>query len=238
MRDTRKWQFFSSSKKFHLYMSITANGYYVSVRGPLGTITRFYSDKITTICDQPLITSYLFSSNSVFRAIWPDIRKIIGGVCVGYSLRVALHGIIYACWRPARKKLSNDKKGKFRSPYIHMRLGFRHLIVLKLPPISKLWLKRRDIRIFSMEFNKLRNFGIRMRRLAWPNTYTSTGIQYRGEIVKTKPGKQRLWLNHFYLINALISIINLIQYLGQFLVLVIKNQVICMRNMALQWPHT
>jgi large subunit ribosomal protein L6 len=218
MRDTRQWQFFSRSKKFHLYMSISPNGYHVTVRGPLGMITRFYGDKITTYEFQPSIMSYLFINNSVFRAIWPDIKKMIGGVCGGYSLRVALHGIVYACWRPARKKLSNGRKGKFRSPYIHMRLGFRHLIVLRLPPVSKLWLKRRDIRIFSMEFNKLRNFGIRMRRLAWPNTYTSTGIQYRGEIVKVKPGKQRLWLNRFYSISALILTINLIPYLGRFLV--------------------
>jgi ribosomal protein L6P/L9E len=200
MRDLRRRIAFCGIKKIHIFFGICIGGYYVSMKGPLGKLQRFYRDQIITVMpffkDSSNLalfpTTYLLPSSMAFMAIWEDMEKMIGGVCGGYSPRLALHGIIYACWRPGRQWLPDrSRRGSWRPPFFHLRLGFRHMLTMKMPSKSILWMKTRDVRIFSMEFNALRNFGIRVRRLAWPNAYTTTGIQYRGEIIEKKPGKTR-----------------------------------------------
>jgi len=183
-----KKHFIISSKRYNIRFVLIQNFLYIFVKGVFGIVNKcFYINSIIS----PIISKNMFSfigNISIWRSCFSSIKQIVKGVTVGYSLRFVLHAIVFKCSLPRKRIRRRTKTFK----YFHMKLGFRHLISCKLPKYSFVWTNgKRDISIISFDKIKLQNFSIRVRHLHWPDIYKGKGIQYRGEIINFKPGKQR-----------------------------------------------
>lgn len=134
--------------------------------------------------NQPMLNGWL-----------PRLEQLIIDVYRGFRVTMVCYNLIFRCGRVRNKY--RRRPGVFRKfkgrPYFWLRIGRRHYIVCRTPFHSRIRAHslRRFISIWCTDYQKLRNFTLKVRRLSWPNIYTGKGILWWGEDVDVKPGKQR-----------------------------------------------
>lgn len=175
-------------KRVNIIISVIANyGIRMQAKGFLGK-TSLIVRETSALCaiqhKERQLATWMAAPNSNWQSFWPKLIQLLDGVCRGYSLRLVLYAIVFKCDIPRIRSFR-------RQSYIHLKLGFRHLVTCRAPEYSAVSASSRDIVVIGIDRVELRNFGIRVRSLAWPDVYKGKGIQYRGEDLKFKPGKQR-----------------------------------------------
>jgi ribosomal protein L6P/L9E len=73
-----------------------------------------------------------------------------------------------------------------------LKLGFSHLIVLRLPKFlcAKIFDKFTKVSLFSSNLSLVKNFCSRLKFLKYPNVYKGKGIRYINEYIRVKVVKK------------------------------------------------
>lgn len=74
---------------------------------------------------------------------------------------------------------------------LEFELQFSHKLFYKIPNDVLIKTSKKYILIFGLDKAKVYDVANSLKGLRFPNTYTGTGIRFKGEKIKLKPGKQR-----------------------------------------------
>ena len=165
-------------------VAIDAANSVITVKGPKGTLTYNYHNRMTVNCEANVITVTRPSDEKEDRALHGLTRTLINnmviGVSKGYEIKQELVGVGF--------------KAEVKGQLLEMSLGYSHDIALLLPaeiqatavtekkgnPI--LTLKSADKQLVGQVAAKIRS----MRK---PEPYKGKGIKFVGEVIRRKAGK-------------------------------------------------
>jgi large subunit ribosomal protein L6 len=107
------------------------------------------------------------------------IQKGIVGVSFGYINKLLFVGVGYRV-----EKLTDET--------IVLKLGYSHLISIKIPESIKAYSPKKNILILkSSNSQKLNLFTSRIRSYRFPDVYKGKGILYKNETIRLKSGKNK-----------------------------------------------
>ena len=165
--------FFSSDVK------ITFLNNLLEMVGPLGSDSILVPKSIIVVVEDDKIYFNLEKSTArkelcgTYNAL---INNIVIGITKGFEKRLVIIGVGYKC------SIADD--------IITFRLGFSHLIKLKIPNDIKIEIKKQTM-ILIKGINKYRVgwFSNKIRDLKPPEPYKGVGIRYENEQIIRKEGK-------------------------------------------------
>lgn len=169
-------------KPITLPTGVTArfDGQTLTVKGPLGTVTKpFKSDITITIADSVLTLAPAYKS--VFTAaLWgtyaSHVNNMIEGVTKGFEKKMILEGIGY------KINIAGDK--------VVMALGFSHPVEIAIPAGLKVVAEKNNISVTGIDKEQVGGFAAKIRANKVTEPYKGKGIRYIDEFVRRKQGKK------------------------------------------------
>jgi large subunit ribosomal protein L6 len=155
----------------------------VSVKGPLGELSRPVKDTITiTIKDSEVTFAPKGGEpkNNMERALWgtyaSHVQNMIEGVNKPFEKKLILEGIGY------RAEVSGKD--------MVMALGFSHPVRVPIPEDIKVTVEKGLITVSGINKESVGAFASKIRSFRPPEPYKGKGMRYEGEIVRRKQGKK------------------------------------------------
>jgi large subunit ribosomal protein L6 len=152
----------------------------ISVKGPLGTLSRKFSDQVTIEKDgEDLVFK---AANEEAGALQGTLRALVAnmvkGVTQGYEKKLALVGVGY------RAQAAGDK--------INLQLGFSHPIVHLMPKGVKVETPvQTEILVKGIDKQQVGQVAAEIRAYRPPEPYKGKGVRYVGERVVIKETKKK-----------------------------------------------
>jgi large subunit ribosomal protein L6 len=160
--------------------SVTVTGKKVSVKGPLGELTREFRPevKIEVVGNEVVLTlNKVTNENKVLWGTYAShIKNMIAGVNKAYEKKLIIEGIGFKA----------DVKGED----LTMSLGFSHLVKMKVPKGIKITSDKGILTITGMDKELVGSFAAQIRATKKPEPYKGKGIHYEGEVIRRKEGKK------------------------------------------------
>ena len=160
--------------------TVTTKSGSVSVRGPLGELTRDFKNVVTiavegnevklTPCDTTIDTKALWGTYAA------HIVNMIAGVNRVYEKKLMIEGIGF------RSEVSGQK--------LTLALGFSHPVIVSIPSGIKVTAEKNLITIAGIDKEAVGQFAANVRALKKPEPYKGKGIRYHDEIIRRKQGKK------------------------------------------------
>ena len=152
----------------------------ISVKGPLGTLSRTFGTAITVQKDGD--TLVFSAANAEASAMHGTLRALVAnmvkGVTDGYEKRLALVGVGY------RAQAAGDK--------LNLSLGFSHPVVHKMPKGVKAETPvQTEIVIKGIDKQQVGQVAAEIRAYRPPEPYKGKGVRYVGERVIIKETKKK-----------------------------------------------
>lgn len=151
----------------------------VTVKGPLGTLTRDFKNEVKVVVNGKEIT-FARESDSVHAALWgttaAHISNMIEGVTKGYEKKLVIEGIGY------RAELSGTN--------LVFALGFSHPVKMEIPKEIKVTVEKNVLTLKSIDKDMLGQFASTIVAHKKPEPYKGKGILYQGQHVRRKQGKR------------------------------------------------
>jgi large subunit ribosomal protein L6 len=152
----------------------------VSVKGPLGTLTRDMGRgiEITVGSDGVQVTqkSSSLAAKALVGTYASHVRNMIEGVTKGYTQRLLIEGVGY--------------KWDVMGAEIKLALGFSHPVMMKIPEGVKASVEKGVLSLTGNDKEVIGQFAANIRALKVPEPYKGKGIRYEGEVVRRKQGKK------------------------------------------------
>jgi large subunit ribosomal protein L6 len=156
-----------------------ANGV-LTVKGPLGTLTRTLRPEIDIKIENKEVTLTPVRNSLDILALWgtyaSHLRNMMSGVNTLYTKKLVVEGIGF----------KSDVKGK----ELHLALGFSHPVVMPIPEGLKVTAEKNVITISGMDTEMVGAFAANVRAMKKPEPYKGKGIRYEGEVIRRKQGKK------------------------------------------------
>lgn len=156
------------------------SGGIMTVKGPLGTLTKLFKPGIDVAIDKDGVTLTLVSDTLQTRALWgtyaSHIKNMIAGVHKAYEKKLIVEGIGYKA----------DVKGKD----LVLALGFSHTITVAIPADLKVTTEKNNVVVSGIDVEKVGQFAADVRAFKKPEPYLGKGVHYSDEVVKRKQGKK------------------------------------------------
>ena len=152
----------------------------ISVKGPLGTLSRKFSDHVTIEKDGEQL---LFkAANEESRALQGTLRAIVAnmvkGVTQGFEKKLTLVGVGY------RAQAAGDR--------INLQLGFSHPIVHRMPKGVKVETPvQTEILVKGIDKQQVGQVAAEIRAYRPPEPYKGKGVRYVDERVIIKETKMK-----------------------------------------------
>lgn len=162
-------------------VEIKQDGNTVTVKGPLGELTRTLNSEIEMVVEDKQILMTRPSDDRTDRALHGLNRSLLAnmvkGVSTGFAKVLEIQGVGY---RATPK--GND---------IELALGYSHTItVVPEPGISfEVGQKQNEITVKGIDVELVGQTAAYIRSLRKPEPYKGKGIRYQGEYVRRKAGK-------------------------------------------------
>jgi large subunit ribosomal protein L6 len=158
----------------------TFSGGTMTIKGPLGTLTKQFKDDISVTVADRAITLALNNQTLRAKALWgtyaSHIRNMIAGVNKPFEKKLVVEGIGFKA----------DIKGKD----LVLALGFSHLINEPIPSDLKVTSEKNILTISGIDCEKVGQFAAQVRALKKPEPYLGKGIRYSDEVIRRKQGKK------------------------------------------------
>jgi large subunit ribosomal protein L6 len=152
----------------------------VSVKGPLGELSRKVPSGIKVSIDGNVISVSRSKENLETLALWgttaSHITNMIKGVNKAFEKKLMLEGIGY--------------RAEVRGEKIVFSLGFSHQIEVEIPKGLKVTIEKNVISISGSNKEMVGGFTAKIRDLKKPEPYKGKGLRYEGEVIKIKQGKK------------------------------------------------
>lgn len=156
-----------------------ANGT-LTVKGPLGTLSRKVHSLITITVQDGKITVTPGNNSKLARSLWGTFaahaKNMIAGVNKKFEKKLSLEGIGY------RVEVSG-KNLKFI-------VGFSHPVLVPIPDGIEAVTEKNLITISGIDKEAVGQFAAYVRSIKKPEPYKGKGIRYQGEYVREKQGKK------------------------------------------------
>ncbi len=152
----------------------------VTVKGPLGTISKTLHSAVTVTVDEGGVLVSPNSTTKLARSLWgtyaSHIKNMLKGVNEKYVKKLELQGIGY------RVEVSG-KNLKFL-------VGFSHPVLLAIPDGIEVTVEKNNISVQGIDKDAVGQFAAVIRAVKKPEPYKGKGIRYAGEYVRQKQGKK------------------------------------------------
>ena len=161
-------------------VEINATNCVISVKGPKGTLSYNYSDRMTVACDANVVTVTRPSDEKEDRALHGLTRTLINnmviGVTEGYSKKLEVNGVGY---RVAMQGKS-----------LNLTLGYSHPVIVDAPEgIAFETPDANTIIVKGIDKQVVGETAAFIRSRRAPEPYKGKGIKYEGEKIRRKSGK-------------------------------------------------
>jgi len=120
-----------------------------------------------------------FFRNRSFISFLRNLESSLNFNSFGYYLELAMIGLGFKITRYRRSSL------------LEFELQYSHKVFYKIPNDVIIKTSKKYILIFGLNKAVVFDVAIKLKNLRFPNIYTGTGIRFKGENIKLKPGKQR-----------------------------------------------
>ena len=161
-------------------VTASLNGATLSIKGPLGTITRdFKSDVAVTLTDGVINVTPAYKSiftNALWGTYAAHVNNMIEGVTKGFEKKMILEGIGF--------------KFNVQGNKIVMALGFSHPVEMLIPEGVKVAADKNLISVTGIDKEAVGGFAAKIRAKKVTEPYKGKGIRYEGEFVRRKQGKK------------------------------------------------
>ena len=152
----------------------------ISVKGPKGTLTHNYHNRMTVACENNVITVARPSDEKEDRALHGLTRtliyKMVVGVTEGYSKKLEINGVGY---RVAMQGKS-----------LNLTLGYSHPVIVDAPEgITFETPDANTIIVKGINKQVVGEISAFIRSKRAPEPYKGKGIKYEGEKIRRKSGK-------------------------------------------------
>lgn len=160
--------------------TITMDGNKVTVKGPLGELSRVFRDSEITINIADTVT-LVPKRNDVFtRALWgtyaSHIKNMLEGVNKPYEKKLILEGVGF--------------KSEVAGTSLNLALGFSHPVKMPIPEGLAVKAEKNVITISGIDKEKVGQFASQIRGMKKPEPYKGKGFRYEGEVIRRKQGKK------------------------------------------------
>ena len=159
---------------------VSMSGYALTVKGPLGTLTKKMKQDIEITIGASEITLVPKKITLETKALWgtyaSHIMNMIKGVSTPFVKKLIVEGIGF----------KSEVKGK----NLVLALGFSHPINVLIPETLKVTAEKNVITATGIDKEVVGEFVASVRALKKPEPYKGKGIRYEGEVVKRKQGKK------------------------------------------------
>lgn len=156
------------------------SGGIMTIKGPLGTLTKVLKPHINVLVEGNVITLSLQNESIQAKALWgtyaSHIKNMIAGVNKVFEKKLIVEGIGYKA----------DIKGKD----LVLALGFSHQITVPIPADLKVVSEKNTITVSGIDCEKVGQFTAQIRSLKKPEPYLGKGVHYSDEVVRRKQGKK------------------------------------------------
>ncbi len=152
----------------------------VSVKGPLGEISRQFKEIISIKSENKIITLEPKIKDNDTLTLWgtyaSEVLNMINGVNTGFQKKLIVEGIGY--------------KSEVKGTDLVMSLGFSHPVILKIPQGLKVTADKNIITVSGIDKDLVGQFVAKVRAKKEPEPYKGKGIRYSDEVVRRKQGKK------------------------------------------------
>jgi len=160
---------------------IVRDGVCLTVKGPLGELTREFPHKEIDIVVENGTVSFVQKKDTPFtRALWgtyaSHVKNMIDGVNKPYEKKLIVEGVGF--------------KADVKGDEIVMALGFSHPVIVKIPKGITASSEKNTITLSSIDKELIGRFAAKVRALKKPEPYKGKGIRYDGEVIRRKQGKK------------------------------------------------
>jgi large subunit ribosomal protein L6 len=157
---------------------VKVNGVNVSVKGPLGEISRDFKPGIEIKAENGtvLVTLKRPEDYVVWGTTASHIKNMIKGVTAGFTKKLIVEGIGF----------KSDVKGTD----LHLALGFSHPVKVAIPKDLKVTADKNIITVTGVSNELVGGFASNVRALKKPEPYKGKGIRYETEVIRRKQGKK------------------------------------------------
>ncbi|MBI5817053.1 MAG: 50S ribosomal protein L6 [Candidatus Yonathbacteria bacterium] len=159
---------------------VTKNDGVISVKGPLGELSRPFKDEIVVTISEKEVTLAPKEGGTASQALWgtyaAHIKNMIEGVNKKFEKKLIVEGIGY------RAEISGDK--------VVFSLGFSHKITISIPKGISMTIEKTIITISGIDKELVGHFAASIRDLKKPEPYKGKGIRYEKEVIRRKEGKK------------------------------------------------
>ncbi|MFZ2621184.1 MAG: 50S ribosomal protein L6 [Minisyncoccia bacterium] len=152
----------------------------ITVKGPLGTLTKKFKNEIVITIGATEITLIPKRVTLENKALWgtyaSHIMNMIDGVTKPYVKKLILEGIGY--------------KSEVKGTNLVLALGFSHPVIVPIPTTLKVTAEKNVITATGSDKEVVGEFVAKVRALKKPEPYKGKGMRYEGEVIKRKQGKK------------------------------------------------
>lgn len=161
-------------------VTVTATGETLSVKGPLGEVSRPLHALVTVQVADGSVKVDAKNTTKLSRALAgttaAHIKNMIKGVKEKYVKKLELQGIGYRV----------EMQGK----NLKLLVGFSHPVIVPVPAGVEVSVEKNVITISGIDKEVVGQFAANVRAVKKPEPYKGKGLRYEGEYVRQKQGKK------------------------------------------------
>lgn len=159
---------------------VTVDRNLISVKGPLGVVTRVLHPSIEMKINGREITFAPKKLTLESRALWgtfaSHMKNMVSGVNKPFEKKLILEGIGF--------------KSEVKGDEIVLALGFSHPVKVSIPKDLKVTAEKNTITVTGINKESVGTFAANLRALKKPEPYKGKGMRYSDEVIKRKQGKK------------------------------------------------
>ncbi|QKT05603.1 50S ribosomal protein L6 [Mycoplasma sp. OR1901] len=160
--------------------TVTVDNSTVTVKGPLGTLTRTFSHLITVKVEDNQVSTIRANEEKTTKQLHgttnSHISNMIEGVTKGFKIDLEIKGVGY------KAVLAGSK--------LDVSAGYSHIHSLEIPSDIKVTVaKPTEVSVFGIDKQNVGHFASIVRAVRKPSVYSGKGISYKGEKIRRKEGK-------------------------------------------------
>lgn len=161
---------------------VTINGSTVTVKGPLGELTRTFKDVVTIAVNDGIVTFAPKEDTPFGRAMWGTVASHVINMIDGVNKKFEKQLIVEGVGFRAELKGSN----------LEMQLGFSHPVVMEVPAGLDVTTEKNKVTIAGIDKDLVGAFASKVRVKKKAEPYKGKGIRYSEEVIRRKEGKKNV----------------------------------------------
>jgi|SRR3989344_2960251 len=159
---------------------VTNSGGVITVKGPLGTMSRDFTGEIAINISEKEVTLRPIRESLENSALWgtysSHVSNMIAGVNKAFEKKLIVEGIGF--------------KAEVKGDVLQLNLGFSHMIKVNIPKDLKVTSEKNIITVSGVNKETVGQFTAQVRALKKPEPYKGKGIRYIDEVIRRKQGKK------------------------------------------------